>query len=97
MDIKISLHTIVVQKRVIHVEEEHGVIGHFFLPELRDFSQYGDTCVDNAKASGMMRTPLDRLGGKDRTAVRAPSGVRLAFVTIPTSSFAWPNDAPWVA
>jgi hypothetical protein len=36
MDIEISLHTIVVQQRVIHVEKEHGVICHFFLPELRD-------------------------------------------------------------
>ena len=33
MDMEISLHTIVVQKRVIRVEKEHGVIGQFFLPE----------------------------------------------------------------
>ena len=32
-------------------------MGHLILPELRGFSQYGDICVDNAKAFRTMRGP----------------------------------------
>jgi hypothetical protein len=49
MDIEIGLHAIVVQQSVIHVEKEHGVIFHFFLPDLRALAKYGDICGNNAK------------------------------------------------